>query len=123
MLKTKDVLLLVLAMAVVFLVGVVVGQHRSFGPTPAYGEGGGMAANGVLAVSGKVDANRERLYLIDTEKKVICVYDTYTNKFRLAGVRSYKYDVELVDTSKDSTIEDGKTGGDYEYAKKKFEGK
>lgn len=118
--KGKDLLIIVLAVACAFLVGVLVGRDVSPDLPQAFGQG---SANGVIALTGAIDQNRDRLYLVDTEKKVICVYDNYNGKFRLCGLHSYRYDSEFTTSSDDRTIEDNKSGADYAYMKKKFEGK
>jgi len=74
--------------------------------TPAHAAGGGWETAGVMAVS-TPGANNERLVLIDTKKQVICVYrNAGLGRFRLVGARSYKYDVEVKDSS-GSAIEKG----------------
>ncbi len=120
--KDKDRIILYLSVAVAFLAGVVVTMllkgNESGIPGLAYGE---SAANGIIVTTGRIDENRDRLYLVDTEKKVICVYDNFLGKFRLCGIRSYRYDVEFNDSANDRVIEDSKSGADYSYMKKKFE--
>jgi hypothetical protein len=73
---------------------------------PAHAAGGGWETAGVMAVA-TPGANNERLVLIDTKKQVICVYrNAGLGRFRLVGARSYKYDVEVKDSS-NSNIEKG----------------
>jgi hypothetical protein len=120
MFKGKDLLILVLAVTCAFLAGMLVNRGDTTGFPSAYAEG---AANGMIAITGAFDQNRERLYLVDTEKKVICVYDNFNGRFRLCGVHSYRYDTEFQTSADDKTIEDNKSGADYAYMKKKFEGK
>ncbi|GAB4156220.1 MAG: hypothetical protein Kow00107_05880 [Planctomycetota bacterium] len=120
MLKGKDLLILLLAVTCAFLVGMLVGKDISPDLPPAFAQG---SANGMIAVTGRIDQNRDRLYLVDTEKKVICVYDNFNGRFRLCGIHSYRYDVEFNSSAGDKQIEDNKSGGDFEYMKKKFQEK
>ncbi|MCW8133361.1 MAG: hypothetical protein KIS92_23665 [Planctomycetota bacterium] len=63
----------------------------------AQAAGGGWDTNGVMAVTTK---QNERLVLIDTVKKNICVYKTLGGgQFRLVGARSYRYDLEVKDSA------------------------
>lgn len=73
-------------------------------PTPsAFAAGGGWDTDGILALASSGDA---RVVLIDTKKKNMCVYRTRgLGEFRLVGARSFKYDVEIQDTSKSRDIE------------------
>lgn len=63
----------------------------------AQAAGGGWDTNGVMAVTTK---QNERLVLIDTVKKNLCVYKTLgAGQFRLVGARSYRYDLEVKDSA------------------------
>ena len=72
---------------------------------PAYAAGGGWETNGIMAMhSGNNQA--DRLVLIDTKKQNIMVYRTLgQGTFRLIGARSFKYDLELDDTSSNQQTE------------------
>jgi hypothetical protein len=69
----------------------------------AHAAGGGWETDGVLCVSATGD---ERILLIDTQKKTMCVYRTRgLGEFRLVGARNFKYDVEIDDTSGSKDVE------------------
>jgi len=58
----------------------------------AHAAGGGWETDGILCVSA---SGEERILLIDTTKKTMCVYRTRgLGEFRLVGARSFQYDVE-----------------------------
>ncbi|MDZ7815522.1 MAG: hypothetical protein U5N86_05815 [Planctomycetota bacterium] len=113
----KNLLILTLMVTCAFLLGLVVKGDSSSTVPFAHAEG---AANGVIVTTGKVDDSRDRLYLVHTEKKVICVYDNFNGKFRLCGIHSYKYDTEFESSSNDKRIEDQKDGADFDYMRRKF---
>jgi hypothetical protein len=75
---------------------LLAGHYLNVLSPPAYAAGGGWETDGVIATS-VLDA--ERLVLIDTKNKTICVYKTTGNMFRLVGARSYEYDIEVIDSA------------------------
>ncbi len=115
--KGKDLVILLLSVAVAFLLGYIFAGQNSKSGNLVYADG---AANGVIVATGAVDDKRDRLYIVDTDKKVICVYDNIQGKFRLVGIRSYRFDIEFNDSANDKVIEDARTGADFEYMQKKF---
>ena len=114
----KDYIIIGLLLLVVFLLGMMAGRGNSDQLPFAYADG---SANGIVVTTGAYGDN-DRLYLIDTDKKVICVYDNFKGgKFRVCGIHSYRYDVEFSTSSGDRKIEDNSDGADFMYMKKKFE--
>ncbi len=58
----------------------------------------GAASNdSVLAVAGQLDRSSYGLYLVDTQRRTICVYQWLggADEFRLMAARNYTYDREL----------------------------
>jgi len=79
------------------------------GGGPAYAGGGG-GTNSVLAlVAEDVGAARteraELLYLIDTAKQRVCLYRWTGNRLGLVSARDYSFDMELLESTGDKTIE------------------
>ena len=114
----KNLAIFLLSVLCAFLLGLYLSNSRDNSFPFAHAEG---AANGLVVTTGHIDAGKERLYIVDTEKKVICAYDNFNGKFRLCGIHSFKYDLEFNSSSGDKEIEGNKSGADYEYMKKKFE--
>lgn len=88
---------------IIFLVGVVVALagmvviDGSGAVEPAYAGGGGGAGS-VIAVMGQIHNNqKEVLYLVDTTRKTLAVYEFNTNALLLKAVRHYNYDVQLIE--------------------------
>jgi len=65
---------------------------------------GGGAASGIIAVAGNAD-KADLLYLVDTAKQRVCVYRWSNPGLRLIAVRAYDFDLEILDSSGDRTIE------------------
>ena len=64
----------------------------------AQAAGGGWDTNGIMALT--TGGQTERLVMVDTNKKNICVYKIRgAGEFRLVGARSYKYDLDMKDTA------------------------
>jgi len=61
----------------------------------------------IIALVGNSTSDH-RLYLIDTEKKRICVYRNIGDRFRVVAMRTYRYDMEFDDSSLFSDIETGR---------------
>lgn len=79
------------------VVGVLGYLYASLPQQTALAAGGGWDTNGVMVATTNAS---ERLVLVDTNKKVICVYRVAgAGRFRLVGARSYKYDVEIKDST------------------------
>ena len=99
------------------LLGLLALVYGTLPNKTAQAAGGGWDTNGVMAVT---TGPSERLVLIDTTKKNICVYRNLgAGQFRLVGARSYKYDVEIKD-SKATEIERG-NGVTFHEIKKLYE--
>lgn len=59
---------------------------------------GGVAAGGeVLLVAGQITSNNYGLYIVDTRRSTICVYQwlSGTHKLRLLAARNYTFDLQL----------------------------
>ena len=72
--------------------------------------GGGGGTNSMLAlvaedVGGSRAERAELLYLIDTAKQRVCVYRWTGNRLGLVSAREYAYDLELLETTGDKTVE------------------
>jgi hypothetical protein len=84
---------------------------------PAYAAG--WDTDGIMAAQA---LDTDRLVLVDTKNRNICMYATTGNAFRLVGARSYEYDTEVEDSA-GTVIERGQgcTWGDMKllYDKKK----
>jgi hypothetical protein len=103
--KIKDAWMLNLLLALSFA-GIY--ALVAFLQTPAYAAGGSWETDGVMV--GTTENDNERFVLVDTLKKRVMIYKTAgAGEFRLVTARSYKYDVEMQDTSKNQEIE--KKGG------------
>ncbi|MCZ7645010.1 MAG: hypothetical protein M5U26_06955 [Planctomycetota bacterium] len=83
----------------------LLGWYWYTSPAPrAQAAGGGWETNNIMALT--TDPN-ERLVLVDTRKKNICIYKNLgAGQFRLVGARSYKYDVAVKDSA-NTPIEKG----------------
>ncbi|MGD0090291.1 MAG: hypothetical protein ABSE73_10260 [Planctomycetota bacterium] len=82
---------------------LLAGHYLDLVSAPAYAAGGGWDTDGIMAT---MATDQERMVLIDTKNKQICIYKTAANRFRLVGARSLEYDI-LVDDSADTAIEKG----------------
>ncbi len=65
---------------------------------------GGGATAGMIAVAGNADRS-DMFYLVDTAKQRVCVYRWSNPGLRLVAVRAYDFDLEILDSSGDRTIE------------------
>lgn len=86
----------------------------------AVAAGGGWETNGIMAA---VSNPAQRLIIVNTNPNVqsICVYrNTGLGTFRLVGARSYKYDVEMIDTSR-STWSNKGAGRTYSQIRLEYE--
>ena len=95
--------LLLVALAVA-LTAVLV---RDGGVMPAAHAGGGGGTNGLVALTVQNAGNgrAELVYLIDTAKQRICVYNWDGAHLGLVAARAFDYDLEILDSSGDRTIE------------------
>jgi hypothetical protein len=64
----------------------------------ANAEGGIAAAPGYLVLTVNVGA-ASRFYIIDTTKKVVCIYDVVGDKLRLVSARRFDFDGDIFDGS------------------------
>ena len=96
-----------LAVIAVLLTLLVVRQPPYPAVIEAAGVGNSGQAGSMIAVIGGSDRDH-RLYLIDTEKKRICVYRNLGDRFRVVGMRTYRWDMEFDDSSLLRDIETGK---------------
>ncbi|HOX05248.1 MAG TPA: hypothetical protein PK280_02510 [Planctomycetota bacterium] len=95
--------LLLIALAVAMTALLV----RDGGPVREALAGGGGGANGVVALTAQnVGTGRaELLYIVDTAKQRICVYSWNGTRLGLVAARAFDYDLEVLDSSGDKTIE------------------
>ena len=78
--------------------------HLLGAQAPVHATGGSWDTDGILVNT--TESEIERLVIVDTRSQSIMVYKTEgLGKFRLTAARSYKYDLELQDTSKNDEIE------------------
>lgn len=82
---------------------LLAGHYFNLSSTPAYAAGGGWDTDGIMAT---MALDTERLVLIDTRNRQICVYKTTGNMFRLVGARAFDLDI-LVEDSAKTKIEKG----------------
>jgi len=75
---------------------LLVGYYINLSSPPAYAAGGGWDTDGIMATTAM---DSDRLVLIDTKNKAICVYKTTGNLFRLVGARSFEFDIEVEDSA------------------------
>ena len=114
----KNLAIFLLSVLCAFLLGLYIADRSSSSLPFVHAEG---AANGIVVTTGQVDSDPARLYVVDTEKKVICAYDNFNGKFRLCGIHNFRYDSEFNSSAGDKEIEGNKSGADYNYMKRKFE--
>jgi hypothetical protein len=62
----------------------------------AQAAGGGWDTDGIIAFAG---GGAGKILLVDTVKRNMCLYKIRGGEFRLAGARSFKYDVEIEDSA------------------------
>jgi hypothetical protein len=110
--------LLLLALAVALTALLV----RGGGPVPAAYAGGGGGVNGIVVLAGQNLGNgrAELLYLVDTSKQRICIYNWDGTHLGLVAARAFDYDLEVLDSSGDKSIENG-TGATRGYIKAQVE--
>ena len=94
-----------LAVILVLLTGMYVRTSVS----TAQAAGGGWETNGIMAINAQVG---EQLILVNTDpndrisgQNIMIYRASGGGKFRLIGARSYKYDIELVDTASTQQME------------------
>ncbi len=95
---TETLLLVLLG---VVLTALVVRGGPSGGKAYA---GGGGATGGIIAIAGNGE-KADILYVVDTGKQRICVYRWLNPGLRLVAARGYDFDMEILDSSGDRTIE------------------
>jgi len=77
--KTSGVLVAVLIGLIVVLVGLIVLQESRYNIATAQDAGAaGVAANGVIAVTGLYSSDQSVLYVIDTNREILMTYACYT---------------------------------------------
>ena len=85
------------------LVGLLACLYALIPQRQAHAAGGGWETDGILCITA---AGEERILLIDTQKKTMCVYRTRgLGEFRLVGARNFRYDVEIDDTAGSKVVE------------------
>jgi len=90
--KTMLVALLVVGM----LVGFVLGQMSR----PQVYAQTSMGAGRIVVATGNIDSqNRDLLYVIDTQDKVLCVYDMQGYQLKLLAARNISYDLSAQEFS------------------------
>ena len=89
--------------AIAVVLGLIVMSPRDSAFNPmmlrrAQAEGSICAAPGYLMLTMAIGAN-SKLYLNDTNKQVLCVYEVTGDKLRLVSARKYDYDNAIFDGS------------------------
>ena len=92
------------------ILALLVGFYLNTGSSTALAAGGGWETNGIMAITG---SQNEQLVILNTDPndktagQNIMIYraEGAAGKFSLIGARSFKYDVELVDTSATPQLE------------------
>jgi hypothetical protein len=95
---TETLLLVLLG---VVLTALVV---RGDGVLSSEAHAGGGAAGSFIAIAGNGDKS-DMFYVVDTDKKRICVYRFNNPGLRLVAVRAFDFDLEILDSTGDRTIE------------------
>jgi hypothetical protein len=98
-LETLLLMALVVALTVILM--------RDGGPIPAAYAAGGGGTNGIVALTVQNIGNgrAELLCLVDTSKQRICFYNWDGTHLGLVAARAFDYDLEVLDSSGDKTIE------------------
>ena len=92
------------------ILALLVGFYLHTTSSKAYAAGGGWETNGLLAITA---TEGEDLILVNTDPndkaagQTIMLYKATgaAGKLRLIGARSYKYDLELIDTAASQAVE------------------
>lgn len=101
-----------LALIAVLLALIVAGpENRGIGNplTLSRAQAEGVAAAPGHLVLTSPMTNDSKFYLIDTTRKVVCVYNLNGSKMRLVAARKMDHDAEIVDSSVNVTTADGKS--------------
>jgi hypothetical protein len=85
------------------ILALLIGFYLHVASSTAYAAGGGWDTNGLMAITA---TEGEDLILVNTDPndkaagQTIMIYRTQgAGKFRLIGARSFKYDLELIDSA------------------------
>ena len=108
-LVVRRILLVVVA---VLLALLVFAKREGGGPPALMGAANAnliSAAPGYIALSAPQAAGN--FYIIDSNKQVICVYQTDGEKIRLVSAREFSQDMEIVDSSQPMPTPSGKPVG------------
>jgi len=97
---------ILLAVAIVML-GILIFRTRP-APPVVHAQGGA----GVFAFPGPTLGGRALVYLVDTSRQQLCVYEL-RNSLQLVGARSYTYDVQVTDSSLIRGVRLGSVVGTY----------
>lgn len=75
---------------------VVITVDRS--AAPAYAEGSGVGADNMIVVTGMINNNqKDLLYVVDTERKTVGVYEFNGTAIQLKSVRHVGKDLQLLE--------------------------
>ena len=76
-----------------------------FGASSATAQVTSVGGSDMLVVGGQITKDSYGLYLVDTKKQALCVYQWLpgTRKMRLMAARTFKYDVQLDEYNADKT--------------------
>lgn len=94
-------LVLITAITVIAVLIVVGPNNHTANPLkvgPAQADGSVAAAPGYLMMTVK-QGGAAKFYLCDTNKQMICVYETNGEKLRLVGARKFDHDSTIFDAS------------------------
>lgn len=84
--------------ALVASTGLAIAALGAGRPALADDDVGVRATNGFIAVTGQSREDTETLYLIDTEKQILLIYETDRGRgIRLVAVRSFRFDRDLLE--------------------------
>jgi len=107
--RVRWLLMLAIAfMIVLLLVDGRSGPASRFAVRSAYAEPV-AAAPGFIALTLPGDGKDLRFYIIDTTKRVVCVYTLVGDKVRLVSAREYDRDMDIFDASFQVATKDGKS--------------
>lgn len=94
--REKGLVIFLAALFIALAVFVVITIGRS--AQPAFAENGSGAAGNVIALVGQINNNqKDVLYLVDTERKTVGVYEFNGTAIQLKTVRHFGKDLQLLE--------------------------
>jgi hypothetical protein len=96
MVQQKGLVLFLVAVILALAAFIVVSGTARM--QPAYAAGGGGAANNIIALMGNYNSGaKEVLYIVDTKRGTIAVYDYTEKALNLKSVRHYAKDIQMLE--------------------------